>query len=116
MRIEGKGIIKEIRQVKARGINNFQFRGVLLEIEQRVHYVEALGNFVGALDAYQTNQPVKFILEFSTPSKRDNPNEYWTNVNLIGIELDEPTLGITEQKASIQAQTTSEKLDDDLPF
>ena len=62
MRIEGKGIIKEIRQVKARGINNFQFRGVLLEIEQRVHYVEALGNFVGALDAYQTNQPVKFIL------------------------------------------------------
>ncbi len=112
MIIKGEGIIKEIRDQDYRGINNYKIRGIILEVNLNNYYVEAFGDFCDRLDNYNVNQPIKFELEYKTPQNKNDPDKYWTNVNIVDITTINPNEEITEIQASIDAQ----QIDDDLPF
>ena len=128
MKFQANAIIENIFKTEMRGANNFKVRGVKLNINGLTHYSEMLGDDVMLLDNFQANQPVICELEWKTPGQKDNPNKFWTNVNITSIELNEPTTSNNTQE-TVQAFQAAPELDghkenieaqfpgkDDLPF
>ena len=128
MKFQANAIIENIFKTEMRGANNFKVRGVKLNINGLTHYSEMLGDDVMLLNNFQANQPVMCELEWKTPGQKDNPNKFWTNVNITSIELNEPTASDNTLE-TVQAFQAAPELDghkenieaqfpgkDDLPF
>ena len=110
MKFQANAIIENIFKTEMRGANNFKVRGVKLNINGLTHYSEMLGDDVMLLDNFQANQPVICELEWKTPGQKDNPNKFWTNVNITSIELNEPTTSNNTQE-TVQAFQAAPELD-----
>lgn len=115
MIIETKGTIKKIYNKQYRGANNFEIAPILLNVENKDYYLEAIGMYAGMPNQFQEGNPVRCKLEIRSQQDKRDENRYWTNFNLVDLELD------IDQPIEQPFETISESKplnpqEDDLPF
>jgi len=115
MIIETKGTIKKIYNKQYRGQNRFEIAPILLNVENKDYYLEAIGMYSGIPNQFQEGNPVRCKLEIKSQQDKRDENRYWTNFNLVECELDidqpiEQPFETAPESKSLDPQ------EDDLPF
>ena len=88
MIIETKGIIKKIYNKQYRGANNFEIAPILLNVENKEYYLEAIGMYASIPNKFQEGNSVICKLEIKSQQDKRDADRYWTNFNLVECELD----------------------------
>ena len=115
MILEVKATIKQIYNKQYRGQNRFEIAPILLTIEGIDYYLEAIGMYSNIPSQFQEGNPVRCKLEIKSQQDKRDENRYWTNFNLVGLELDivEP---IKQPFETAPEPNSLNPQDDDLPF
>ena len=115
MIIETKGTIKKIYNKQYRGQNKFEIAPILLNVENKDYYLEAIGMYSGIPNQFQEGNPVKCKLEIKSQQDKRDADRYWTNFNLVECELDidQP---IEQPFETIPESKSLDPQEDDLPF
>ena len=79
MIIETKGTIKKIYNKQYRGQNKFEIAPILLNVENKDYYLEAIGMYAGIPNQFQEGNPVKCKLEIKSQQDKRDADRYWTN-------------------------------------
>jgi len=114
MIIETKGTIKKIYNKQYRGQNRFEISPLIITIENKDYFLEAIGQHSSITNQFQEGNPVRCKLEIRSQQSKQDADRYWTNFNLVECELDidQP---IEQPFQSAEPQSLNPQ-QDDLPF
>ena len=105
MIIEFTSTLIEKRDPELRG-NNFEIQPFLLQVGDKKLYLEAVGMYSGIANGINEGDVVFCKAAISSNPRKDNPDKYWTNINLIEMT----------NKLQTDALTEDQNKEDDLPF
>ena len=105
MIIEFTSTLIEKKDPELRG-NNFEIQPFILQVEDKKLYLEAVGMYSGIANGINEGDVVFCKAAISSNPRKDNPDKYWTNINLIEMT----------NKLQTDALTEDQNKEDNLPF
>tara|TARA_R100001443_G_scaffold116949_1_gene139219 strand:- start:98 stop:448 length:351 start_codon:yes stop_codon:yes gene_type:complete len=116
MEIQFTGTLIDKKESEIRG-NNFEIQPFLIQVGDSTLYLEAVGMYSGIGNGINIGDIVMCKAEISSNQRKDNPNKYWTNINLTEMKNN---LDTDEVKQSdplpIHPFQDEQKKENDLPF